>query len=52
MDQSAAQRRRERIVDESLKQIYGDTAQDCMPERLQMLLDAIKQEQETQAKEK
>lgn len=50
MDQSAAQRMRERIIDERLKQVYGDAVQDAVPERLQMLLDAIEAEREIKTK--
>lgn len=51
MTKSFEQRRREEIIDDNLKRVYGDAVDDCMPDRFQTLLDALKKEETIKPKQ-
>ncbi len=52
MAQSEAQNRRERIIDENLKRVYEEAVEEGVPDRFQVLLDALRQEEQKRAKSK
>ncbi len=51
MTKSSAQKRREEIIDESLKRVYCEAVDDCMPDRFQALLDALSKEDTSKPKQ-
>jgi hypothetical protein len=47
MAQSGAQRKRENIIDENLKRVYDEALEEGVPERFRVLLEALRQQDET-----
>ncbi len=50
MAQPGAQRKREQIIDDNLKRVYDETIEEGVPDRFRILLDALKQEEQSRAK--
>ena len=48
MAQSGAQRKRESIIDQSLKQAYDQVVDEGVPDRFRLLLDALKEQERQQ----
>ncbi len=46
MTQSGAQRKRENVIDESLKRVYDEALDEGVPERFRMLLDELKKQEQ------
>lgn len=52
MGQSGAQQKRERIIDENLKRVYDEAIEEGVPDRFRLLLEALKQEEQSKASSK
>ncbi|ABG29822.1 hypothetical protein RD1_0086 [Roseobacter denitrificans OCh 114] len=52
MAQSGAQRKRDSIIDQSLKQAYDQVADEGVPDRFRLLLDALKEQEQQQGRSK
>ncbi|MEE4187959.1 MAG: NepR family anti-sigma factor [Roseobacter sp.] len=50
MSQSGTPRRRERIIDENLKRVYDEAIEEGVPDRFRVLLDALRQEEQSKAR--
>jgi hypothetical protein len=47
MAQSGAQQKCERIIDENLKRVYDEAIEEGVPDRFRLLLEALKQEEQS-----
>lgn len=46
MAQSAAQRKRESVIDENLKRVYDEAVEEGVPDRFRLLLEALKKQEQ------
>jgi len=51
MAHTSAQRKRDRNIDENLKRVYEQVIEEDVPDRFRMLLDALKQEEQSKAEQ-
>lgn len=52
MTQSGAQRKRDNVIDESLKRVYAEALDEGVPERFRMLLDELKKQEQNEGPHK
>jgi len=52
MAQSGAQQKHDRIIEENLKRVYDEAIEEGVPDRFRMLLEALKQEEQSKASPK
>lgn len=47
MAQSAAERKRESVIDENLSRVYAEALEEGVPERFRTLLEALKKQEQS-----
>ena len=52
MRQPGAQRRQDTVIDENLKRVYGEAIEEGVPDRFRLLLDALRQQEQSKDTQK
>lgn len=47
MNRTGAQQKREDVIDDNLKRVFEETLEEGVPDRFQVLLEALKQQDQT-----
>lgn len=50
MTQPGAQRKQDHVIDENLKRVYGEAIEEGVPDRFRLLLDALKEREQSKDK--
>mgnify|MGYP000480574903 CR=1 FL=1 len=52
MAQSGARRKRENVIDESLKRVYEEAIEEGVPDRFRLLLEELKKQEQDRSSSK
>lgn len=52
MDPRGAHRKQDNVIDENLKRVYGEAIEEGVPDRFRLLLDALKQQEQSKDTDK